>query len=202
MIKSKKELTFYIKADTMMNRGYFKTSIKQQIKNLLAPDYVMDYLVVLRECAFYINIKGRVPLFTLLKFKRLGIKCGFTIGYNSLGYGAVIPHYGTIVVGSTNKLGNYVVLQTSTCISGNGKTIGDGFYLATGAKVTSKCKIGDNVSVGANSLVNQDFLQGNVLIGGMPAKVIKGSLPWYIRDGVEYQRRHNEVEKLRKKMFG
>src|SRR5574344_1158534 len=40
------------------------------------------------------------------KMNKRGIKCGFTIGYNSLGYGAVIPHYGTIVVGSTNKLGN------------------------------------------------------------------------------------------------
>ena len=39
---------------------------------------------------------------------------------NSLGYGAVIPHYGTIVVNGDARLGNYCVLHTSTCIAGGG----------------------------------------------------------------------------------
>jgi len=60
--------------------------------------------------------------------------------------------------------------------------------------VTSECTIGDNVSVEANSFVTKDFPQENVLIGGVQAKVIKESLPWYNRDGVESQRRHKEVE--------
>lgn len=33
MIKSKKELSFYIMADSMMNRGYFKPSLKERVKN-------------------------------------------------------------------------------------------------------------------------------------------------------------------------
>lgn len=62
---------------------------------------------------------------------------GITIVYNVFGYGLVIPHYGTIVVGESNNIGNYAVLHTSTCISSNGKIIGNGLYLSTGAKITS-----------------------------------------------------------------
>lgn len=64
-----------------------------------------------------------------------GMKLGFTIAENVFGYGLVIPHYGTIVVGSGNRIGNYAVLHTSTCITAGKKNIGDGLYLSTGAKV-------------------------------------------------------------------
>ena len=104
---------------------------------------------------------------------------GFTIGYDVFGYGLTIPHYGTIVVGSSNKIGNYSVLQTSTCISNNGKIIGDGLYCATGVKMTSSIILGNNISVGANSLVNKSFESGNALIGGVPAKFIKEKGEWY-----------------------
>ena len=48
------------------------------------------------------------------RFRKLGMKLGFTISENVFGYGLVIPHYGTIVVGSGNRVGNYAVLHTST----------------------------------------------------------------------------------------
>lgn len=33
------------------------------------------------------------------RYRKLGLKLGFSIGYKCFGYGLVIPHYGTIVVG-------------------------------------------------------------------------------------------------------
>lgn len=112
----------------------------------------------------------------------------------------MIPHYGTIVVGGNNRCGNYCVLHTSTCITGNGKVIGDAFYLSTGAKVTSKVVLGDNVSVGANSVVNKSVIDGNVMIAGAPAKVIKSTVAWYIRDGESFSSKVNAIENLRQKM--
>lgn len=53
MIHSKKELDFYIKADYMMNRGYFKPSLKQRLKNFIFPDYIMLFLVSMRKVAYY-----------------------------------------------------------------------------------------------------------------------------------------------------
>lgn len=58
MIHSKKELDFYIKADYMMNRGYFKPSLKQRLKNFVFPDYIMQFLVAMRKVAYYQQNEG------------------------------------------------------------------------------------------------------------------------------------------------
>lgn len=134
-----------------------------------------------------------------LRYRKLGIKLGFSIGSQSLGYGVVIPHYGTIVVGGSNRIGNYAVLHSSTCISGNGKIIGNALYLATGAKMTSQLNLGDNVSVGANSVVNKSF-PSNCMIAGVPAVRIKDAVAWYERDGEFYANKVKRVEELKQKM--
>ena len=161
----------------------------------------MNFLKVMRKVSYYKHQKGFLNKFLYavhyMKFRRLGIKLGFSIGYDTLGYGVVVPHYGTIVVGGSNRIGNYAVLHTSTCISDNGKIIGDGLYLSTGAKITSKVKLGNGISIGANSLVNKDCEQDNVLLGGMPAKVIRSSEIWYIRDS--FDKKVERVEELKKR---
>lgn len=111
-----------------------------------------------------------------------------------------MPHYGTIVVGGSNRCGNYCVLHTSTCITDNGKTIGDALYLSTGAKITSKVTLGNNISVGANSVVNKSFIESNMMIAGAPAKLIKPMDAWYIRDGQSYLHRVKAVEEFKNKM--
>ncbi len=198
-IRTRKELTFVILADKIMNscegNGFLR-----QIKFFFLPNYIMNFLIEMRKCSYYKHQEGLFSkLFFILhykKYRKLGLKLGFSIGYDSLGYGVVIPHYGTIVVGGSNRIGNYAVLHTSTCISDNGKIIGDGLYLSTGAKITSKIKLGNNISIGANSLVNKDCEQDNVLLGGMPAKIIKQEETWYIRDS--FDKKVRIVEELRK----
>ena len=44
MIETKKELDFYLKTDLMMNRGAFKKSLKVRLKDIIVPDYIMEYL--------------------------------------------------------------------------------------------------------------------------------------------------------------
>lgn len=203
MISTRKELQFYIMADMIMNRGKNRWSLSDRIKHLFLPDLIMSYLKAMRYTSYYGHRKDSRMMYLPLwawhcrRYRRLGVRLGFSIGCDTLGYGTVISHYGTIVVGETNRLGNYAVLHTSTCISDNGKRIGDALYLATGAKITSCATLGDNVSVGANSLVNKSFGSG-LLIAGMPAKAIKGSEAWYVRDGESYYRRVKMVEELKK----
>lgn len=124
------------------------------------------------------------------------MKLGFSIGCDVFGYGLVLPHYGTIVVGISNHIGNYAVLHTSTCISDNGKVIGDGLYLSTGAKITSKVTLGRGVSVGANSVVNKDF-GDNVLLAGMPAEVKRSRKIWYEEENSIHFDRVKKVENLK-----
>lgn len=53
MIESKKELTFYLMADRMMNRGVFKYSFAAKIRMFLIKDYVMEYLTAYRKYSYY-----------------------------------------------------------------------------------------------------------------------------------------------------
>ena len=83
------------------------------------------------------------------------MKLGFSISENVFGYGLVIPHYGTIVVGSGNHIGNYAVLHTSTCVTAGNKIIGDGMYLSTGAKVLGDIELGNFTTIGANAVAHK-----------------------------------------------
>lgn len=200
VIRTRKELEFYLCADRMMNRGVFHYSIKHKIRNLFFSDHIMAYLECMRYLSYYRYKNSPLAIWYSVKYRKLGLKLGFSIGYNSFGYGLVIPHFGTIVVGGSNRIGNYAVLHTSICITDNGKTIGNALYAGTGCKITTKIQLGDNCSIGANSLVNKSFKEGNVLIGGMPAKIIKQAEAWYIRDGLSFLQKVKQVESLRKKM--
>jgi serine O-acetyltransferase len=204
MIRSKKELKFYYKADMMMNTGQFKYSLIDTMKNLLLPNYIIKYLRAMRRIEYYTNKNGILSKATLainaIYYKRLAIKLGFSISSSVFGYGLVIPHYGTIVVGAGNKIGNYAVLHTSTCITAGKKQIGNAFYLSAGAKVLNDIKLGDNVSVGANAIVNKSFEESNCLLVGIPAIKIKDTEPWYKRDGEEYIRRVYKCEELKRNM--
>ena len=201
VIRSKKELSFYLKADRMMNRGVFVFSLKDRIKNMFLPDDIISYLSYMRKVSYY-KYKGNKVLYIwyLRKYILKGRKLGFSIGEDSLGYGAVLPHIGTIIVGDSPRIGNYAVLHTSTCISNNKKVIGDGLYLSTGSIITSEIVLGNNIMVGANSLVNKSYTDDNALIAGMPARFIKEKEPWYMCDSGKFTMRYEKVENLKKEM--
>lgn len=204
-ITSNKHLQFSLQADMMMNRGYFKESLKQRLVHLISPDYIMDFLKAMRRVQYYSNrnstLGGVIFLYiNKLRFFRISRKLGFSIGYEVFDYGLVIPHYGTIVVGNTNRIGPYAILHTSTCITDTGRTIGKGLCLSTGAKITGGEVIGDHIVVAANSVITKSFPEGNALLVGMPA-TIKNHLPeWYSALRGEYLRRVDAVENLKKKM--
>lgn len=132
------------------------------------------------------------------RYDRLGIKLGFSIGYNVFGYGLVIPHHGTIVVGGNNKIGNYAVLHTSTCITDYNKVIGDGLYLSTGAKITTSSDLGDGITIAANSVVTKGFEDGFALLAGMPANKKSDRKIWYEQENKAHLKRVLEIEKLKK----
>lgn len=49
--------------------------------------------------------------------------------------------------------------------------IGNNVYIATGAKILGPIKIGNNVTIGANSVVIKD-VPDNMVVAGVPAKII------------------------------
>lgn len=172
-------------ADRMMNRGCFRSSFLAVVRDLFDPDYIMRYLRVLRKRQYYSQQGNPVQklcyLYYRARVKKLGIKLGFTIG-NCFGYGLSIPHWGTIVAFS-KSIGNYAVLQTSTCVSAKDRIIGDGLYVGTGAKITTGENLGDGVTVAANSVVSKGCEEGYALLAGIPAEKKGERKMWYEQEG-------------------
>lgn len=218
LIKSKKELSFYIMADRMMNRGYFRRSLLRIIYELFIPDVFMNYLEVMRKLQYYTpscssvsisnyfdNAKTFIREVRLLYYKKRFIqyKLGYSIGPYCFGYGLTIHHHGTITIGGNNRIGNYALINTSTCIIRNGSIIGNGLFMGAGAKIIKKVSLGDNVYIGANSVVNMSYDESNILIAGLPCKKIKKvDGAWYDSlYGGFWKERRDKVESLKEKMF-
>ena len=202
-ITSKNELKFFIMSDLMMNRGYFKVPFKKRLLQLVSPDYIMEFLKTMSKVQYYSYSRkelcwwgGILLIINKLKFFRLSRRLGFSIGYDVFDYGLVIPHYGTIVVGNTNRVGPYAVMHTSTCITDTGRKIGKALSLSTGAKITGGEVLGDNVVVAANSVVTKSF-EGNALLVGMPAGKKSDLTDWYSSLKGESKRRVDAVENLK-----
>lgn len=210
MIQSRKELSFFIAADRIMNGYPANRSLISYLKETLAIGgakvVVIKYLRHLRKYAYYYNTNDRSlwhkigMLYHHQRLAKYAIKTGFSIGQNSLDYGVVIPHYGTIVVNEDSHIGPFAVLHTSTCIAGGGKNIGEGFYLSSGSQLVGMFNLGDNVTVAAHSLLNKSF-GNNVLLAGCPAEIKRDNYEcWYRRDGACFAERVERVQQLRIKM--
>lgn len=209
MINSKRELNFYILADRIMNGWSEKKNILRENKFISGDRvFIIKYLEHLRKYAYYKNRQKNFFSFNTIAFvyehfrvASLSLKTGFTIGENSLGYGALLPHHGTIIVNGEAKIGNFAVIHTCTCVAGGGKNIGDGLYLGTGSQIVGNINIGNNVSVAAHSLVNKSC-DDNVLLAGVPSVVKKDNYqPWYERDGEIFIRRVLRVDTLHKEFL-
>jgi len=96
-----------------------------------------------------------------------------------IGPGFRIAHSVGIVVGENVVVGSNFELFHNTTLGGRDKElqgrkmpiVGDNVTVFAGATVLGPIMLGDNVSVGSNSVVTRDFTD-NVIIAGIPAKVI------------------------------
>ncbi len=139
----------------------------------------------LRRIEYLHNTAGHNPLKRLWRFvlevvnHRLATRLGFTIPKNVFGPGLHIVHYGTIVVHPDARVGRNCRLHPSTSIGDyNGvPRLGDNVYIGPGAKIFGPVTLGDNVAVGANTVVNKSF-GSNVTLGGVPARIVaeKGAM--------------------------
>jgi len=97
----------------------------------------------------------------------------------TIGKGFFIDHGMGVVVGETAEIGDYVTLFQGVTLGGTGKergkrhpTLGNHVVVGAGAKILGGIRIGDNVKVGANSVVLKS-VPANSTVTGVPARVIK-----------------------------
>lgn len=108
---------------------------------------------------------------------------GYFIPLNVFGPGLSISHYGSIVINPNSRIARNcrihacVNIGTKAGFSDKAPKIGDNVYIGPGAKIFGDIVIADGIAIGANAVVNKSFLEPNVTIGGIPAKIIsnKGS---------------------------
>ena len=96
-----------------------------------------------------------------------------------IGTGFFIDHGMGVVVGETAEIGDYVTLFQGVTLGGTGKergkrhpTLGNHVVVGAGAKILGGITIGDNVKIGANSVVLKNVSANSTVIG-VPARVIK-----------------------------
>jgi serine O-acetyltransferase len=93
----------------------------------------------------------------------------------SIGKGLFFPHFSCIVISSSSKIGDNCTIFHGVslgAIRGKGDPhVGNNVVFATGAKILGNVTIGNDVFVGANSVVVKD-IPDNAVVVGIPAKII------------------------------
>lgn len=175
MIKNKIDLKRYIESDSKARN--------QTGKTVHFYDFIGKYLIHMRKAEYYKNAKKGA--FAKIWFKYhfffyyiLGAFLGYSIPLNTCEEGLYLPHRGTIVISIYSKIGKNCTINVGVNIGKNpydkciAPVVGDNCYIAPGAKLFGNIRIGNNVAIGANAVVNKSILKDNVTIAGVPAKIV------------------------------
>lgn len=181
IIQSKDDLNFFLKAD-LRQFGYKKPGLKDWfLKN--EKWWIYQYKKELRYTEYAINVKHNFVAKLILKrhhvrYKRLSFLLKIIIMPNTTGPGLSIHHIGDFThVRQACRIGKNCSLTVGT-VFGHKRggeepiIVGDDCFFGIGSKILGSVTIGNNVSVGAMSLVIKD-VPDNAVVAGVPAKVIK-----------------------------
>lgn len=172
MIQSKQDYKEYIEYDREANKI---SGIASKMR------ITWKYLKKLRRYEYALNCLSQNNIFFRIytywcryNFHNTSVKSGIQIPPNVFGKGLYIPHYGTIVVNSTSKFGDYCVIQAGVNISQNAKG-GHHIYFGAGSKIMPNVNIASDVIIGANAVVTKNVDEENIVMGGVPAKKISSN---------------------------
>lgn len=175
MIKSKKELKFFLECDRIALKKTYKTP-------RCFHDEIWKYQILMRKCSYLSNVKKGIIkglLFKFYKFRyiQLGYKLGFSIPYNVIGPGLAIVHYGQITINQNSKIGKNCRIHEGVTIGSNASKpnapiLGDNIYIASGAKIIGDITLANDLVIGANAVVTKSVLESGITLAGVPAKKV------------------------------
>lgn len=176
MIQSKADYKHYLEQDRI---ALYKKTNRPRI----AGDEIWQYERLLRKTEYYMNCKknpiGKViSVWLHFRLRKMGRKLGgYHIPPNAFEEGLSIAHWGPIVVHPTAKIGkNCRIHQCVTIGATNGQnqaaTLGDNIFIGPCTSIIGNIKIGNDIAIGANTVVTKSFEENSITIAGTPAKKI------------------------------
>jgi len=141
--------------------------------------YAGFHALVAHRLAHWLNVR-HVPFIPRLISQIARWATGIEIHPSAkIGTGFFIDHGMGVVIGETAEIGDHVTLFQGVTLGGTGKergkrhpTLGNHVLVGAGAKILGGITIGDNVKIGANSVVLKS-VSANSTVVGVPARVIK-----------------------------
>lgn len=185
-----------------MDKSNFKNIIKQDllrytidkpltVRVFLKCFYIQNipglkFTIIYRYCQYYRRKNRLLFYFFMLWWRHLKVKYGFDISYRTtIGKGLYIGHFGGVVIHGDAIIGENCNLSQGVTIGilVRGKnvgipTIGDRVFIGPGATILGGITIGNDVLIGANSIVTFD-VPDNAVVASPLASIIsydKGSV--------------------------
>ena len=183
MINTKKELKEYLNYEKAL---YGNKAINSFVPRFSEQGLIWKYIILLRKCEYYFNLKRKIHFyFYYFRFKKLGLKLGFTIPLNVIDKGLLIYHKGNVVINANHIGKNVSIAGTVFCVAkgqtNERPTLGDNVSIGMNVTLIGGIEIASMIAIGAGSVVTKSFLTENITIAGNPAKIInnkEGSSSW------------------------
>jgi serine O-acetyltransferase len=157
--------------------AYKKIDIIAIIKNLANPRFIPVFLYRVSRYLYIHNMILFAKFISMVNFVLFGIEISLRC---EIGKGLYFPHtVGTVIgahcIGENSIIYHGVTLgakEMDLNVQAGRPFLGNNVIIGSGSKVLGGITIGNNVIVGANAVVTKD-LPDNVVVGGIPAKVIR-----------------------------
>ncbi|MFN8153657.1 MAG: DapH/DapD/GlmU-related protein [Bacteroidia bacterium] len=129
-----------------------------------------------REVPYSVHYTNKITGWKYMRFEDASVRANLTVST-----GAYIAAFEgtTIEIGAGTIWACNVCIQTVDHVPGDlqkfirgSVKIGRNCWLGNGVVITAGVELGDNVVVGANAVVTRSF-PSNVVIGGVPAKILR-----------------------------
>lgn len=152
-------------------------SWKTYALSLMTPELQVVLLYRIYSAIYHAGM--HLPAIVIYLLAKFMYKCDIH-PKSSIGAGFLLVHAFDIVVGADVRMGSNVVLfngvslgkKHSGVIGAGMPQVGNDCLFGTGAKILGGVVIGNNVTIGANSVVLQDVENG-VTCAGNPARVLQ-----------------------------
>lgn len=189
MIKSRNDLNSILLLDSR-NYPHVRKSFSNFLYNIKQTPIsdqtlIWQYIKTLRLAEYYTNntdILSKIcRLWYYRKLRKLSYKTGYQIPPNTIDGGLTIYHWGFIIINPAVRIGKNFTCEQGIVIGskedyGPVPIIGDNVTINGGARILGGIKIGNDVIIGANSIVIHD-VPSHTIVAGIPAKIIKRRNP-------------------------